>query len=275
MIVLVLCLIKLYAYEYIVSVDSHLYGEDYPFTISDAICKIPKNSVVSFDTVQLATFSIEGENNFLNTDYSYYIYVTAHDGIKGYISLLNISNTKSISNPQELKKYIWGPEYELQIVRTKDKDKIADYNSFYANYNEWRKYTDWQNEKWYDVYRSPVLIVTDSIIYLSDTELFNGFVFGEINNINTITNEIDWTCIESKHNAYSYKEVKSSFVNFFQKGKTYIFSYSVDGDYLTIQSEPSFSYNFIRFTKESNNEIANLIYPINPIRNPQAKPVER
>ena len=75
--------------------------------------------------------------------------------------------------------------------------------------------------------------------------------------------------------AARWNEVKSSFVNFFQKGKTYIFSYSVDGDYLTIQSEPSFSYNFIRFTKESNNEIANLIYPINPIRNPQAKPVER
>lgn len=263
LVVLILCFIKLYAYEFIVSVDSYLYGNNYPLNIADSICKISKNSVISFDTVQIATFDIEGEKKFINADYSYYIYVTTQDGKKGYISLFNISNTKSLSNYQELKKYIWGPEYELEVLKTKNKDKIVDFNSFYANYNEWRKYTDWQNEKWYDVYYPPILVITDSIIYFSDTELFNGFVFGKINNINTTTSKIDWTCIESKHNDYSYKEVKSNFVNFFKKGKNYIFSYSLDGDYLTIHSNNSFSYSFIKFAKETNYEIANLIYPIN------------
>lgn len=263
LIFVLLFLNKLFSYECRLSKDSNLYGDEYPFSVSDAIGIVKKDSIVSFDSIQLVTYNIEGEKNFLNSDFSYYLYITTDTGKQGYISLLNLSNKNNIFLKSELKQNIWSPEYEVLLLQTKDKTVVEKNNLFYANYDTWRKYTDWQNEKWYDLYHSPIIVFTDSLIYFSDTETFNGFVCGYITNINNDTHEIDWICIESKTNDYTFEKIPSYFASNFFKGNTYKFTYSLDGDYLKIKSGNSFSYNFVRFNTQTNSEIGNLIYPIN------------
>lgn len=254
--------VKLFSFECRISKDSNLYGNEYPFEVSDAIAVIKKGSIVFFDTIQLVTFSIDGEDNFLNSNYSYYIYVTTESGKKGFISLLNLSNINNLFITNVLKQYIWSPEYEIELLKTKEKNIIEKYNSFYSNYNKWKKYTDWQNEKWYDLYHAPIIIFTDSLIYFSDTETFNGFICGYITKINNDENEIEWTCIESKTNDYSY-DIPSYFDQYFKKGENYKFYYSLDGDYLKIESNNFFSYNFVKFDTITNFELGNLVFPMN------------
>ena len=92
--------------------------------------------------------------NFLLTNCanSYYIYITTETGNQGYVSLLNLSNFDNILITDGLKQFLWNPEYEIELLKTKDKSVVEKNNSFYANYDRWKKYTDWQNEKWYDLY---------------------------------------------------------------------------------------------------------------------------
>ena len=260
--IILLYSVKLFSFECRLARDSNLYGTEYPFDVSDAIGLIKKNSIVFYDTIQLVTYSIDGEDNFLNSNYSYYIYVTTESGMEGYISLLNLSNINSLFLTDELKHYIWSPNYEIELLKTKDKDIVEKYNPFYANYDKWKKYTDWQNEKWYDLYHAPIIIFTDSLIYFSDTETFNGYVCGYITKINNEKNEIDWICIESKTNDYSY-DIPSNFVQYFKKGENYKFKYLLDGDYLRIESNNSFSYNFVKFNTKTNFELGNLVFSIN------------
>ncbi|MBO5236136.1 MAG: SH3 domain-containing protein [Spirochaetaceae bacterium] len=254
---------KLFSYECRITKDSNLYGDKYPLSVSDAIGLVKKGSIVSFDTIQLVTYSIDGEENFLNSDYSYFLYVKTEFGKEGYISLLNLSNINNLFIKDELKNYIWNPEYEIDLLKTKDKNIVESNNFFYANYDKWKKYTDWQNEKWYDLYYAPLIIFTDSLIYFSDTETFNGYVCGYITKNLKDTNEIEWLCIESKTNDYSYEDIPSSFVPFFKKGHIYKFKYFLDGDYLNIKSDNFFSYSFVKFNAKTNFELGNLIYPIN------------
>lgn len=60
---------KLFSYECRVSKDANLYGNYYPFKVSDRIGIIKENSIVYFDSMQLTTYNIDGEENYLNTSY--------------------------------------------------------------------------------------------------------------------------------------------------------------------------------------------------------------
>ena len=260
---LVLLIAELYSHECLVRRDSNLYGKNYPFKISDSIGKIKKNEIITFDKIELATFDIEGEKNYLNTGYSNYIYITTPEGKQGYISLFNLKNINNFSIKKELKENVWTAKYELDVLHSKNKDMIEKFNLIYAHYDEWRKYTDWQEDKWYDVYSSPFLLLSDSIIYLSDRSNFNGFVGGYIDRIDDEKKEIVWICLESKDNNYSLEQVKSFFVPYFKKGKTYIFTYNLDGDYLTIFLNGKHFYDFVKVDAKTGGEISNLIFPIN------------
>ena len=260
---LVLLIAELYSHECLVRRDSNLYGKNYPFKISDSIGKIKKNEIITFDKIELATFDIEGEKNYLNTGYSNYIYITTSEGKQGYISLLNLKNINNFSIKKELKENVWTAKYELDVLHSKNKDMVEKFNPIYAHYDEWRKYTDWQEDKWYDVYTSPFLLLSDSIIYLSDRQYFNGFVSGYIDRIDNEKKEIVWICLESKDNDYSLEQVKSFFAPYFKKGETYIFTYSLDGDYLTIFLNGKRFYDFVKVDAKTGGEISNLIFPIN------------
>ena len=260
---LVLLIAELYSHECLVRRDSNLYGKNYPFKISDSIGKIKKNEIIIFDKIELATFDIEGEKNYLNTGYSNYIYITTSEGKQGYISLLNLKNINNFSIKKELKENVWTAKYELDVLHSKNKDMVEKFNPIYAHYDEWRKYTDWQEDKWYDVYTSPFLLLSDSIIYLSDRQYFNGFVSGYIDRIDNEKKEIVWICLESKDNDYSLEQVKSFFAPYFKKGETYIFTYSLDGDYLTIFLNGKRFYDFVKVDAKTGGEISNLIFPIN------------
>lgn len=174
---------KLFSYECRVSKDANLYGNYYPFKVSDRIGIIKENSIVYFDLMQLTTYNIDGEENYLNTSYPYYLYVTTESGKRGYISLLDLSNIKNVSAINELKDYIWSAKYEIDVLKSKDRDMVERFNPLYANYDEWRECTDWQDDEWYEVYSSPLLLLSDSIIYFSDRERFGGFVGGHIDRI--------------------------------------------------------------------------------------------
>lgn len=261
LILILLYAVKLFSYECRVSKDANLYGNDYPFKVSDRIGIIKENSIVYFDSIRLATYGIDGEESYLNADYSYYLYVTTESGKKGYISLLNISNVKNISVKNELKDYIWSAKYEIDVLKSKDRDMVEQFNSLYANYDEWRDFTDWQEDEWYDVYSSPLLLLSDSIIYFSDREGFNGFVGGHIDRIDDDRKEIAWTCIESKSNDFSMDAVKSVFAAHFTKGSTYVFTYTLDGDYLTIFLDGKHFYDFVKADKKTRREIGILISP--------------
>ena len=260
---LVLLIAELYSHECLVRRDSNLYGKNYPFKISDSIGKIKKNEIITFDKIELATFDIDGEKNYLNTGYSNYIYITTPEGKQGYISLLNLKNINNFSIKKELKENVWTAKYELDVLHSKNKDMVEKFNPIYAHYDEWRKYTDWQEDKWYDVYTSPFLLLSDSIIYLSDRQYFNGFVSGYIDRIDNEKKEIVWICLESKDNDYSLEQVKSFFAPYFKKGETYIFTYSLDGDYLTIFLNGKRFYDFVKVDAKTGGEISNLIFPIN------------
>jgi len=260
---LVLLIAELYSHECLVRRDSNLYGKNYPFKISDSIGKIKKNEIITFDKIELATFDIEGEKNYLNTGYSNYIYITTPEGKQGYISLLNLKNINNFSIKKELKENVWTAKYELDVLHSKNKDMVEKFNPIYAHYDEWRKYTDWQEDKWYDVYSSPFLLLSDSIIYLSDRQYFNGFVSGYIDRIDNEKKEIVWICLESKDNDYSLEQVKSFFAPYFKKGETYIFTYNLDGDYLTIFLNGKYFYDFVKVDAKTGGEISNLIFPIN------------
>ena len=263
-VVLVLLITELYSHECLVRQDSNLYGKkNYPFKISDSIGKIKKNEIITFDKIELATFDIEGEKNYLNTGYSNYIYITTSEGKQGYISLLNLKNINNFSIKKELKENVWTAKYELDVLHSKNKDMVEKFNPIYAHYDEWLKYTDWQEDKWYDVYTSPFLLLSDSIIYLSDRQYFNGFVSGYIDRIDNEKKEIVWICLESKDNDYSLEQVKSFFAPYFKKGETYIFTYSLDGDYLTIFLNGKRFYDFVKVDAKTGGEISNLIFPIN------------
>ena len=259
LILILLYAAKLFSYECRVSKDTNLYGKAYPFKVSDRIGIIKENSIVYFDSIRLATYGIDGEENYLNADYSYYLYVTTESGKKGYISLLNISNVKNISVKNELKDYIWSAKYEIDVLKSRDRDMVEQFNSLYANYDEWRDFTDWQEDEWYDVYSSPLLLLSDSIIYFSDREGFNGFVGGNIERIDDDKKEIVWTCIESKSNDFSMEPVKSVFASHFTKGSTYVFTYTLDGDYLTIFLDGKHFYDFVKADKKTGREIGRLI----------------
>ncbi len=105
--------------------------------------------------------------------------------------------------------------------------------------------------------------MSDSIIYLSDRQYFNGFVSGYIDRIDNEKKEIVWICLELKDNDYSLEQVKSSFAPYFKKGETYIFTYSLDGDYLTIFLNGKRFYDFVKVDAKTGGEISNLIFPIN------------
>ena len=261
LILILLYAVKLFSYECRVSEDANLYGNAYPFKVSDRIGIIKENSIVYFDSIRLATYGIDGEEGYLNADYSYYLYVTTESGKKGYISLLNISNIKNISVINELKDYIWSAKYEIDVLKSKDRDMVEQFNSLYANYDEWRDFTDWQEDEWYDVYSSPLLLLSDSIIYFSDRENFNGFVSGYIERIDDDKKEIVWTCMESKSNDFSIDAVKSVFAAHFTKGSTYVFTYTLDGDYLTIFLDGKHFYDFVKVDKKTGREIGILISP--------------
>ncbi len=260
-ILILLYAVKLFSYECRVSKDTNLYGNAYPFKVSDRIGIIKENSIVYFDSIRLATYDIDGEESYLNADYSYYLYVTTESGKKGYISLLNISNVKNISVINELKGYIWSARYEIDVLKSKDRDVVEQFNSLYANYDEWRDFTDWQDEEWYNVYSSPLLLLSDSIIYFSDRENFNGFVGGYIERIDDDRKEIVWTCMESKSNDFSIDAVKSVFASHFTKGSTYVFTCNLDGDYLTIFLDGKHFYDFVKVDKKTGREIGKLISP--------------
>ena len=261
LILILLYAVKLFSYECRVSKDTNLYGNAYPFKVSDRIGIIKENSIVYFDSIRLATYGIDGEESYLNAGYSYYLYVTTESGKKGYISLLNISNVKNISVINELKGYIWSTRYEIDVLKSKDRDVVEQFNSLYANYDEWRDFTDWQEDEWYNVYSSPLLLLSDSIIYFSDREGFNGFVGGNIEHIDDDRKEIVWTCIESKSNDFSIDAVKSVFAAHFTKGSTYVFTYTLDGGYLTIFLDGKHFYDFVKVDKKTGREIGKLISP--------------
>lgn len=81
-ILILLYAIKLFSYECRVSKDTNLYGNAYPFKVSDRIGIIKENSIVYFDSISLATYDTDGEESYLNADYSYYLYVTTESGKK-------------------------------------------------------------------------------------------------------------------------------------------------------------------------------------------------
>ena len=103
--------------------------------------------------------------------------------------------------------------------------------------------------------------MSDSIIYFSDRENFNGFVGGNIEHIDADKKEIVWTCIESKSNDFSIDAVKSVFAAHFTKGSTYVFTYTLDGDYLTIFLNGKHFYDFVKVDKKTGREIGRLISP--------------
>ena len=261
LILIVLYAEKLFSYECRASKDANLYGNAYPFKVSDRIGIIKENSAVYFDSIQLTTYTIAGEASYLNADYSYYLRITTESGNQGYISLLDISSMKNVSAIHELKNYIWEAKYEIDVLQSKDRDMVERFNPLYANYDEWRECTDWQEDKWYNVYSSPLLVLSDSIIYFSDRQGFRGFVGGHIDRIDDEKKEITWTCMESKSNDFSMEPVKSLFAPHFTKGLTYVFTYDLDGDYLTIFLDGEHFYDFVKADRKTREEIGRLISP--------------
>ena len=261
LILIVLYAEKLFSYECRASKDANLYGNAYPFKVSDRIGIIKENSTVYFDSIQLTTYTIDGEASYLNASYSYYLRITTESGNQGYISLLDISSMKNVSAIHELKNYIWEAKYEIDVLQSKDRDMVERFNPLYANYDEWRECTDWQEDKWYNVYSSPLLVLSDSIIYFSDRQGFRGFVGGHIDRIDDEKKEITWTCMESKSNDFSMEPVKSVFAPHFTKGSTYVFTYDLDGDYLTIFLDGEHFYDFVKADRKTREEIHRLISP--------------
>ena len=97
LILIVLYAEKIFSYECRASKDANLYGNAYPFKVSDRIGTIKENSAVYFDSIQLTTYTIDGEASYLNASYSYYLRITTESGNQGYISLLDISSMKNVS----------------------------------------------------------------------------------------------------------------------------------------------------------------------------------
>lgn len=50
--------------------------------------------------------------------------------------MLDLSNIKNVSAINELKIYIWEAKYEIDVLKSKDRDMVERFNPLYANYDE-------------------------------------------------------------------------------------------------------------------------------------------
>lgn len=189
-------------------------------------------------------------------------------GLGTYISSSDVIIEGQAKCPSDLINEIWIPEYYYKIINTNDKTLLEKFEKYYADYDKWRYFTDWDNDDWFAEQRTLMLDFGNSFFIINGFNSFNGALNFVINKISD--NKLYTTCTLSRSNRYEYqlpKTIQDDFLN----NQTYIFTYKMDGDYLYLKYEDKTlvfcrsNIELLRQIKdlylEKINNISKVIYP--------------
>ena len=153
----------------------------------------------------------------------------SYNYFNGYIPMKDITVKKNTLVQRELNYTTWMPAYELDTLYSKNPKKLEDYVAFYKRYNEWRKYTDWDEDDWYSSHSIPRFTFINSILRIEGINVFNGYIASIVTH--TDGNAITINCVESVNDKFS-RTIPDYFTDVFLAGKSYDLKYTIDGDYL-------------------------------------------
>lgn len=207
----------LFAVDFKVKTKTNLY--DY---FGKIIHEIEKDTSFSIDEISII-FSDDKNNPERLMKYK------TVSGLGTYINASDVFIDGHDICPSALINDIWIPEYYYKIIQTNDKTLLEKYENYYADYEQWRFYTDWDNDDWFTEQRTIMLVFGNSYFIIDGFNSFNGALNFVINDV--LDNKIYTTCTLSRSNRYDYKLPKTIQDNF-SNNKNYIFTYNLDGDYL-------------------------------------------
>lgn len=150
-------------------------------------------------------------------------------GLGTYVNAADVIIENQAECPSALKNDIWIPAYYYKIIQTGDKTLLEKFDSYYANYEKWRFFTDWDNDDWFTEQNTVMLLFGNSFFVIDGFNSFNGTLNFVITKVSD--NTLYTTCTLSRSNRYGYelpRTIQDDFVN----NETYSFTYKLDGDYL-------------------------------------------
>lgn len=223
----------------------------FPITLNAVDFKVTKKTKL-YDFFGKAIKDIEKDTTFSVDE----IYITYSDdkknpkrlmkyqvisGLGNYISASDAIIVGKAQCPSELINDIWIPDYYYKIIQTGDKTLLENFEIYYADYDQWRYFTDWDNDNWFTEQRTLSLIFGNSYFVIDGFNSFNGALNFVINRVSD--NKLYTTCTLSRANNHEYKLPKT-IQNDFTDNETYVFTYKIDGDYLYLNYADPFNYKF-------------------------------
>ncbi|MCR5288857.1 MAG: hypothetical protein K6E51_02565 [Treponema sp.] len=209
--------VTLYAVDFKVIKDTPLY--DY---FGNIIKEIKKDEVFTVDQISLI------HKDDQNTPKTLLEYQTV-SGLGTYVQAADVIIEGQSRCPESLQNTIWIPDYYYTIIQTRDKTLLETFDSYYANYEQWRYFTDWDNDDWFAEQTTEMLLFGNSFFVIEGFNTFLGALNFVVHKISDTT--LYTTCTLSRSNRYQYvlpKTIQDDFVN----NEAYIFTYKIDGDYL-------------------------------------------
>ncbi len=234
----------LFAVDFKVMRTTYLY--DY---FGKIIQEIEKDTSFSIDEISI----ISGDDK--NNPERLMQYKTV-SGLGTYINASDVFIDGHDICPSSLINDIWIPEYYYKIIQENDKTLLEKFENYYADYEQWRFYTDWDNDDWFTEQRTIMLVFGNSYFIIDGFNSFNGALNFVINDV--LDNKIYTTCTLSRSNRYDYKLPKT-IQDDFSNNKNYIFTYNLDGDYLYLNYDDT-KLVFCKSNIETVHKITDLYY---------------
>jgi hypothetical protein len=218
------------------------------FSVIQILNKDTNLDLNTLDSIIIQKNDLKELNNrfcYKNRNYNIFIRVTTKDYFNGYVPINDIGIDNQEILPEYITDFEWIPEYEVKVLYSKEQKNLENYVEFYREYDKWKKYTDWENDTWYDIHSTPTFSLSNFAIIIEDMGYWNGRVEGIVNKVSS--NEIDWVCIKSG-SEYAGPKINDNIIEKLKKDSAYIFTYKIDGDYLYLYTNGKFFISLVNIS---------------------------